>query len=61
VNKTLDELTRELQAIEQVLDQRITVTRIIIDETGRELFRFSRSIQQPRDPHNGPQQQERRP
>lgn len=51
---TREEIARTLAGIEQTLDDRVHVWRIIIDEHGNEVDRIYRgSFQQPRDSRNG--------
>jgi hypothetical protein len=41
---TRDEIVRELAAIEQLLDHRIVITRVLVDPNGREVQRISRTV-----------------
>ena len=45
---TRDQLVAQLAAIERSLNDRLTITRVIVDEQGRELYRLIRSTQRPR-------------
>jgi hypothetical protein len=50
---TLDDLTTDLRALEQLLvKDRIEIWRVIVDKHGRELRRIYRgSFQRPHEPH----------